>query len=242
MLCRAFHGEGHEVVVLSRSPADTPWKTVPWDGAGAGSWVEAFEGADVVINLAGRSVDCRYGKRNRALIIGPNGRQRAVYDKVHLTSLDAQLFEPGRQLEVWRLGGVRLAAQICLDMRVPEAWRTLKQRRAQVVAHPSAAIGGAEWKVPVLEGVLRARASENGLFIVSANSAGPIQMVKSAIYDPHGLILAQANYGTEQLIDAELELEAVRNGFRPLDAPGLYSSLVAPATGGMDCNPDIGPG
>jgi uncharacterized protein YbjT (DUF2867 family) len=32
ILARAFHGDGHEVVVLSRSPAPAPWRTVAWDG------------------------------------------------------------------------------------------------------------------------------------------------------------------------------------------------------------------
>ncbi len=65
ILARAFHGEGHEVVVLSRSPQAAPWKVRAWDSAARGDWWRQIDGADVVINLAGRSVNCRYHAANR---------------------------------------------------------------------------------------------------------------------------------------------------------------------------------
>jgi uncharacterized protein (TIGR01777 family) len=65
MLARAFKSDGHEVVVLSRSARKAPWSIVAWDAATPGPWVKQFDGADVVINLAGRSVNCRYNPRNR---------------------------------------------------------------------------------------------------------------------------------------------------------------------------------
>jgi uncharacterized protein (TIGR01777 family) len=69
ILCRAFHNSGDEVVSLSRSPRSTPWKTVQWDARTLGPWTSELDGADFVINLAGRSVNCRYGKKNRRDII-----------------------------------------------------------------------------------------------------------------------------------------------------------------------------
>jgi uncharacterized protein (TIGR01777 family) len=69
MLARAFVRDGHEVVVLSRRPAaEAAGRTVAWDGCSAGDWAQELEGADAVINLAGRSVNCRYTARNRKLI------------------------------------------------------------------------------------------------------------------------------------------------------------------------------
>ena len=65
VLARAFVADGHEVVVLSRKARQAPWRLVAWDGETLGSWTKEFHGADVVINLAGRSVNCRYGSRNR---------------------------------------------------------------------------------------------------------------------------------------------------------------------------------
>ncbi|MEM1054401.1 MAG: TIGR01777 family oxidoreductase [Bacteroidota bacterium] len=69
LLARAFHADGHEVVVLTRSPSPAPWRTVRWDGKTLGGWTDALDGADVLINLAGRSVNCRYTPANRAAIL-----------------------------------------------------------------------------------------------------------------------------------------------------------------------------
>ena len=68
ILARAFHGDGHEVVILSRKPAKVPWRVVEWDAQTLGSWTNELEGADAVINLTGYSVNCRYNEKNRRLI------------------------------------------------------------------------------------------------------------------------------------------------------------------------------
>ncbi|HKS29147.1 MAG TPA: TIGR01777 family oxidoreductase [Pyrinomonadaceae bacterium] len=68
VLARAFHKDGHDVVVLSRSPAKASWRVLFWDARSLDDWRAEFEGADAVINLAGRSVNCRYTKLNRQLI------------------------------------------------------------------------------------------------------------------------------------------------------------------------------
>jgi uncharacterized protein (TIGR01777 family) len=68
ILARAFHQAGHEVVVLSRKPAEGAWRIMGWDAENLGDWTAAIEGADVVINLAGSSVNCRYHAENRRLI------------------------------------------------------------------------------------------------------------------------------------------------------------------------------
>ena len=65
ILARALHAQGHEVVVLSRHPKDAPWRVVDWDAETLGGWTAELEGADAVINLAGRSVNCRYTPQNR---------------------------------------------------------------------------------------------------------------------------------------------------------------------------------
>ena len=65
VLARSFHADGNEVVVLSRNPISAPWRALLWDGRKPGPWTSELEGADVVINLAGRSVNCRYTPENR---------------------------------------------------------------------------------------------------------------------------------------------------------------------------------
>jgi len=64
LLAKAFHERHDEVVVVSRNPAPAPWHTIPWEALRY-----AVDGSDVVINLAGRSVHCRYGAANRKEII-----------------------------------------------------------------------------------------------------------------------------------------------------------------------------
>jgi uncharacterized protein (TIGR01777 family) len=69
VLARAMHSEGHDVVVLSRQPCARPWRVVGWDGATLGAWSTELDGSDVVINLTGRSVNCRYTPKNRQEIL-----------------------------------------------------------------------------------------------------------------------------------------------------------------------------
>jgi uncharacterized protein (TIGR01777 family) len=82
VLARAFAREGHHVVVLSRgAPAmhtghasptsdDTPWRVLRWDARNVEQcWLDEIDGADVVINLAGRSVNCRYNDATRREIM-----------------------------------------------------------------------------------------------------------------------------------------------------------------------------
>jgi uncharacterized protein len=66
VLARTFRQDGHDVVILTRQPAMTvTGRTVFWDGRTPGDWTAELEAADVVINLAGKSVNCRYTARNR---------------------------------------------------------------------------------------------------------------------------------------------------------------------------------
>ena len=69
LLARAFHRDGHDVVVLSRRRDVQPWRVVAWDGTTLGNWQCEIDGCDVVINLAGRSVNCRYTAANRKEIL-----------------------------------------------------------------------------------------------------------------------------------------------------------------------------
>lgn len=74
LLARAFHARGDEVVVLSRRRAasgapSAPWRVVEWDARTVGAWAAEVDGAAAVVNLAGRSVDCRYTAANRRAIL-----------------------------------------------------------------------------------------------------------------------------------------------------------------------------
>ena len=89
MLARSFQERGHHVTILTRGPYTANWQTVHWDGKQAGPWVETLEAADVCINLAGRSVNCRYHDENR----------REIYNS--------------------RIGTTRLLNQVIADLEEP---------------------------------------------------------------------------------------------------------------------------
>ena len=71
LLARRFAPQDYEVVILSRVPRkhSQPGKVVLWDGQTVGEWWRELEGAAAVLNLSGRSVNCRYNERNRRLIL-----------------------------------------------------------------------------------------------------------------------------------------------------------------------------
>jgi uncharacterized protein (TIGR01777 family) len=65
LLARAFVADGHEVTVLSRRPASAPWPVAAYESRLIGPWTSELDGSDVIINLAGRNVNCRYTPENR---------------------------------------------------------------------------------------------------------------------------------------------------------------------------------
>lgn len=92
LLTRAFLALGHTVTTLSRRPAspssretsrESPsrWRSLVWDGRTLGPWTESLERADVLINLAGRRVDCRYNAKNREQILRSRVESTAILGK-----------------------------------------------------------------------------------------------------------------------------------------------------------------
>src|SRR2546426_752330 len=70
-LAKHFRALGWEVIVLTRSPKprEDGVHEVAWDARTPGDWAREVEGAEVLINVTGRSVDCRYTEKNRREII-----------------------------------------------------------------------------------------------------------------------------------------------------------------------------
>lgn len=71
VLAAHFQKAGYDIAILTRSPgaAADGIREIAWDGRTTGDWTQELEGAAAVINLAGRSVNCRYTERNRKLIL-----------------------------------------------------------------------------------------------------------------------------------------------------------------------------
>ncbi|WP_369255930.1 TIGR01777 family oxidoreductase [Streptomyces sp. R35] len=85
VLDRALTAAGHEVVILTRRPAHD--REVRWDGESLGPWAQVIDGSDVVINLAGRSVSCRYTAANlRAMMDSRVNSTRVVGEAIAATA------------------------------------------------------------------------------------------------------------------------------------------------------------
>jgi uncharacterized protein len=71
VLANYYRNLAGEIVILSRTPkpADGNIRTILWDGKTAGEWGNELEGANLLINLCGKNVNCRYTPANRAEII-----------------------------------------------------------------------------------------------------------------------------------------------------------------------------
>src|SRR3954467_12825567 len=71
MLAPRFIARGNDVVILTRTPGprDDGAREIAWDARTIGEWQRELDGALAVINLAGRSVNCRYNATNRRAIM-----------------------------------------------------------------------------------------------------------------------------------------------------------------------------
>lgn len=71
VLARHYAPIADEVILLSRQPGPDNGniRTIVWDGAHLGDWVNEIEHADLLVNLCGKNVNCRYTKRNMRAII-----------------------------------------------------------------------------------------------------------------------------------------------------------------------------
>ncbi len=129
IVARAWHARGNDIVVLSRAPTAAPWRTAPWDAKTIGPWAEELNAADVVVNLAGRSVNCRYNAANRREImdsrvdstrivgeaIARAERPPRVWLQAATATIYAHRFDAPNDEHMGILGGAEPA--------VPETWK-----------------------------------------------------------------------------------------------------------------------
>lgn len=112
ILASHFLEGGHHVTILTRGPYTAPWQTVHWDGEHVGPWTEHLEGADVCINLAGRSVNCRYHAIHREAIYHSRIRTTRL-----LNTVISRLAEPPR---VWLNASTATIYRHALDRAMDE--------------------------------------------------------------------------------------------------------------------------
>ena len=150
---------------------------------------------------------------NSLLVFDRRGREAFRYHKIHLTQRDAAFFTPGNSLALFRIDGVPCTAIICHERRFPELVRLPVMMGAQIVFHPNAGLDArsvSKAKRGGRDGIA-ARAFENQVFYVFANSVGPQgdglwSAGDSKIVAPDSRVLALANNRDETLIHADLDL------------------------------------
>jgi len=158
---------------------------------------------------------------NRAFLFTPGGALAASYDKIHMFDVDldngeswreSATYEPGRAATVAELEFGRLGLAVCYDLRFPQLFRVQALAGAGILTVPAAftrQTGEAHWHI-----LLRARAIENGAFVIAAAQGGRHEDGRetfghSLIVDPWGRIVAEADGDEPGVVLAEIDLADV---------------------------------
>ena len=85
-IIRHFGLKGYEFVVLTRNPKtrEDGIREVQWDAKTVGPWVKELEGAEAVVNLTGRSINCRFTEENKREILESRVQSTTVLGKAIL--------------------------------------------------------------------------------------------------------------------------------------------------------------
>ncbi|WP_237153228.1 carbon-nitrogen hydrolase family protein [Oryzibacter oryziterrae] len=158
---------------------------------------------------------------NRAIVLGPDGTLVARYDKIHMFDVDlangeswreSATYTPGTSAVLTDIGGVRLGLAICYDIRFPHLFRAYGKAGVHVITAPAAftrQTGQAHWHV-----LQRARAIENGCFLVTAAQGGTHEDGRetfghSLIVSPWGQVIAEAEADAPGVVLADIDLDEV---------------------------------
>ncbi|MDI7864256.1 carbon-nitrogen hydrolase family protein [Rhizobiaceae bacterium n13] len=159
---------------------------------------------------------------NRGFLFAPDGSKVCHYDKIHMFDVDLDNDESWRESAVYRPGSearmatlpfAELGFAICYDVRFPALFRAQASAGAQVMTVPAAftrQTGEAHWEI-----LLRARAIENGVFVIAAAQAGVHEDGRETfghtmIIDPWGKVLAGAGGTGEAVVVADIDVRAVK--------------------------------
>lgn len=172
------------------------------------------------LHLGSLAIKCEDGKlANRGFLLAPDGGLAARYDKIHMFDVDlpggeswreSETYEPGSVSPVVELPFTKVGMAICYDVRQPALFREQAKRGAQVLSAPAAftrQTGRAHWHV-----LQRARAIENGAFMISAAQGGIHEDGRetyghSLIVDPWGRVIAELDHDEPGVLVAEIRLK-----------------------------------
>ena len=158
---------------------------------------------------------------NRAALFSPVGKRVAIYDKIHMFDVDvseqnswreSKVYEAGDISPVIDIGEFKIGLAICYDLRFPKLFRAQAKAGAQILTCPAAftrPTGEAHW-----ETLLRARAIENGAFMIAAEQGGIHEdgretWGRSTIVSPWGKIIGCLDHNEPGVLVCDLDLEQV---------------------------------
>jgi predicted amidohydrolase len=178
---------------------------------------------------------------NRSVLFGPDGRQVATYDKIHLfdasiAGLDAYresaTYAGGEAAVTAPLGEFTLGMSICYDMRFPRLYNALANAGANLIAVPAAftvPTGQAHWHV-----LLRARAIETGSWVIAAaqggsHANGRATYGHSLIIDPWGRIVGELDHDRPGVLVAEIAPDLAAEARQRIPALANARNFAPPA-------------
>lgn len=183
----------------------------------AGSFVAALAHAARSARLAVLTAvyeSCPVPERvyDTAVWIDANGTIISAYRKLHLYDAfgfkESDKFHPGETLApLLEIAGASIGTMICYDLRFPEMARMLALQGAKILVAPSGWVQG-DLKVEHWQTMIKARAIENGCFVVAPNQVGNIYTGHSMAVDPLGQTLLDLG-DEEKLAVVELDLQQV---------------------------------
>jgi predicted amidohydrolase len=203
-------------------------------------------GIALILPFAERAHD---GYFNSAQVLNERGELVGHYRKTHIPayfpsagaggtgSFEKLYFAPGNALDVYPVAGALIGVQICNDRLYPEASRVLALKGAELIAMPISFSTYADpvqrasiWEVP-----LRARAYENGVFVLACNRVGVEgprhHLGRSMVVDPRGMVVREAAGDAPELLVAQIDLDAAGAARKKFPwwrdrRPDLYGPLV----------------
>lgn len=153
-----------------------------------------------------------------ALVIDADGTRAGFQDKVQIDPSEEGLYAPGRNRQLFEVGGMKFGVVICHEgWRYPETVRWAAQRGAHVVFHPhfhEAEAGSfrpttfADPRNTFHEKAALCRAAENTCYFATVNYASEGSPTTSAIVGPDGVMLTFQPYGEEGLLLGDIDLDA----------------------------------
>ena len=190
--------------------------------AGVSIFAALAKQLDVHILVGSLSIRQASGKlANRSYLFSPHDRAPITYDKIHLFDADfgdgrcyreSDVFQNGERAVVADVDGFKLGMSVCYDVRFPMLYRALAKGGAGIIAVPAAFVvetGAAHWHA-----LLRARAIENGVYIVApaqggTHAGGRQTYGHSLIVDPWGEIIAEKTDDAPGIVYADITAAAI---------------------------------